>query len=84
MLPALQLIPDQLRAVLRSFGIPVTPAQLTELCQSLGYKEGGLVDYTEVLTHFTLRSKSGIIHSKLTDKQQRFEHNTQHCTVISK
>ncbi|XP_064392046.1 EF-hand calcium-binding domain-containing protein 6-like [Halichondria panicea] len=67
-----KLIPDQLRAVLRSFGIPVTPAQLTELCQSLGYKEGGLVDYTVVLTHFTLRSKSGIIHSKLTDKQQRF------------
>lgn len=63
---------EQIRIVLTEFGIRVTPIQLTEICTKMGYREGQMIKYFDLLAQFTSRSDDGIVHGVLTNKDQRY------------
>ena len=67
----IQLTSEQIRIVLSKMSINITQQQMAELLSRLGLNSDMLIDYLSFIEHFSSRSGSSLVHSILTDPNQK-------------
>ena len=68
----MQLTAEQMRIALNRMSINITQQQMVELLTRLGFNSDTLISYSLFIEQFSSRSGSSLVHSILTDPNQKF------------